>query len=232
MKRFLRRARGLLPASVLYLTMTSSAYADLVITGGSASVASNSVGTVDFYVSSNNPSGDNLAIINNLQLQITTTTGSSTLQFTSSQPDFLSNSNYVFTGNSFDQDLGVTFFNTPTSVNTSNDTISGGDSNDGNTGPGYTTITPGSNFLLATVQFQAALGATPGDSFSIALTSNSNFLDNNSSTVGYTSTAASVIIAAGVPEPSSVILAAFGGVALFYYTANRKKAAVVESATC
>ena len=211
---------------ISWIATAPTARADLIITGGSATVAPNGTGTVDFYVTSNSGSGDNLASIDNIALQIATASGTSFLQFSSSQPTFVTNSNYVFAGNSFIADNSLTFFGPPSTSGsgTPNDSISGGDFNDGNTGPGYTTVTSSTSFLLATVQFQTALGASPGDSFSISLVSGTSFSDNNGSSIGFTSTSASVTVeSAGVPEPASLIVACISGVCCCVYARGRTK---------
>src|SRR5271168_5066889 len=131
--------------------MTAGARADLVITGGTGTAATNGgIGTVDFTISST--TGTDTLSSFNVQLQITVLSGGSFLQFTSAQPDPYSRSNYVFTGNSFGAANGIPFWGPPTTTTTPNDTISGGDST--NNG-GFVTIsqTPGS--LLMSVQFQA-----------------------------------------------------------------------------
>jgi hypothetical protein len=220
-------------ASVISLAVAAPSWASplspLVITGGNATVAAGGVGSVDFMISSSGTTSYNLATFG-LQVQVTPVAPTSSfLQFSSSQPDPFTDSRYVFTHNSFDQDFGLPFWGSPSSTVTFHDTVAGGDGTD--TTP-YVKVTPTSNFLLATVQFEAPAGASAGDSFTISLVSDPNqtyFNDDQGHSIVYTSTPATVTVApaqvAAAPEPSSLVLAGVSGLAgLLSCRRGRRKA--------
>lgn len=211
---------GLLSLAILvWLTMTDRARADLVITGGTGTATANGgIGSVDFTISST--TGTDTLSSFNVQLQISVLSGGSLLQFTSAQPDPYARVNYVFAGNSFGDTNGIPFWGPPTTTVTPNDTISGGDS----TNAGFVTISTSPGSLLMSVQFQAAAGASVGDSFSIALVPSSglggaqtNFNDQNSNALNYTSTPAIVTLSAATPEPSSFALTGLASLGFMLY---------------
>ena len=217
-------------ATLVGLTMTGRARADLVITGGTATVAAGGTGSVDFTISST--TGTDTLSSFNVQLQIGVLSGGSLLQFTSppsGQPDPYTRSNYVFAGNSFGFTNGLPFWATPSSTVTLNDTITGGDS----TNNGAVTISQTPTSLLMAVQFQAAAGAAAGDSFSISLVpssgtgSSQTFFNNLGPTpLNYTSTAAVVTLTApsSTPEPSSFALTGLASLGfMLYRRRNRRK---------
>jgi hypothetical protein len=220
--------RILLLAPVICLVMANRAGADFIITGGTATVAPGDTGTVDFRITSSNPTGDRLASFN-LELQASVKTGTSFLQFTTNQPAVYDRSGYVFSGDSGDKAAGLSFWGPPTQTVTSNDTISGGDFT--NSGSAIT-ISPSSNFFLATVRFQAGSHATPGDSFAISLVPRSGsgtlstyFQDSGGTNIPYTSADATVTVATAVPGPSSLVLAGVGSLTcLLYRWKGRRKA--------
>jgi hypothetical protein len=171
---------------------------------------------MDITVTSN--SSDTLSAFD-LELLITPVGHpTSLLQFTTAQLDPYGNPNYVFAGQSLNSDLLLPFWGLPYSTSFPNDTISGGDSNDGS-GLGYVTIPPnagGAYSYLATVQFQAPLGAPLGDKFQISLVNDPSFTyfdDQNGNALNYSvgSTGGTVTIASVVPEPSSLTLLALSG---------------------
>ena len=223
-------------ATLLWLSMAADARADLVVTGGTGTAtADGGIGSVDFTISST--TGTDTLSSFNVQLQISVLSGGSFLQFTNAQPDPYARANYVFSGNSFGAANGLPFWGPPTTTVTPNDTISGGDlTNNG----GFVTIshTPGS--LLMSVQFQAAAGASVGDSFRIALVPSSGsgsgqtfFDDQNSNAVNYTSTAAVVTLSAptSTPEPSSFALTGLASLGFMFYRrrSRRNQLAVTAS---
>ena len=140
---------------------TSAPGADLTITESNSPVllAAGGTGTLDFTIAST--SNDTLSSFG-LELQITPVgTPTSLLQFTSTQSDPYSNLNYVFYGESTNQDLNLPFWGPATQTIYISDTITGGDSDDGSDA-GFVTIpaTPtGAHSYLATVQFQGAAGS-------------------------------------------------------------------------
>ena len=203
--------------AIILLGLTATpARADLAISLSNTTVAPGGTGTMDITVTSN--SSDTLSAFG-LELLITPVgTPTSLLQFTSSQPDFSGNPNYVFVGESA---LGPAFWSTPPAY--PNDTIFGGDIN--SSGQGYVTIT--GTPLLATVQFQAPPGATPGDMFQISLGNDRNFTyfqydQNPLDLLKYTSTPGTVTIgtSVAVPEPSTlpiVVLCGLSGLLWCYW---------------
>jgi hypothetical protein len=215
--------------ALVVLTVTGPARADLVITGGTATVSAGGTGSVDFTISSTT-GADTLSSFN-VQLQIGVLTGGSFLQFTSTQPDPYARSNYVFFGNSAgaNSTSGFPFWVGPTTTVTPNDTISGGDfTNDG----GFVTITQSPGTLLMDVQFQAAAGAAVGNSFSIGLVPSSGtgngqtfFNDQNGAALNYTSTAATVTLTApaSTTEPSSFALTGLASLGFMFYRRRSKR---------
>ena len=197
--------------AIILLGLTATrARADLAISLSNVSLAPGGTGTMDINVTSN--SSDTLSAFN-LELLITPVgTPTSLLQFTSSQPDFSGNPSYVFANESL---LGPAFWSTPpTTTNYPNDTIFGGDFAYSNGAFSYVTITGTS--LLATVQFQAPLGATLGDQFQISLVNDPSFTyfdDQNGNALNYSvgSTGGTVTITSVVPEPSSLTVVALSG---------------------
>jgi hypothetical protein len=226
-----------LALAILVLGLTAaSTSADMVINlGNDLTLAPGGIGSIDISISYTGSlaSMDNTLADFGLELQITPVgSPTSILQFVTS-PDPYSNPNYVFAGQSFGSDNGIPFWSAPfTSTNpnaTPNDSILGGDSDD--KAPGYVTIPPtsgGTNSLLATVDFQAAPGATPGDSFQISLVNNSNtYFDGQTPGLPYTVTpGGGMVTISSIPEPSTLVLgviASLGG--LLVYRRNRRRSA-------
>jgi hypothetical protein len=197
-------------AIILLGPTATHAQAGLMISLSTPNVAPGGTGMMDIAVTSS--SGDTLSAFG-LELLITPVGNpTSLLQFTTAQIDPYSNSTYVFAGQSFNSDLSLPFWGLPLSTNYPKDTIFGGDSNDGST-LGYVTIPPtagAANSYLASVQFQAPIGATLGDQFQISLVQDPSFTyfdDQNGNPLNYTSTGGQVTIVS-VPEPSSLTLMA------------------------
>jgi PEP-CTERM motif len=151
-----------------------------------------------------------------LELQIAPIgTPTSVLQFDPSmaQPTApFGNGNYVFHGNSFDQDFSTPFWSVPNSNPML--TAVGGDMDD--SGSGYVSIGASTTAFLAAVQFAAPAGATLGDQFQISLVNNPNFtyfddLNGNPLAGGYSMTGGVVTVASSVvPEPSSLVITLSG----------------------
>ncbi len=201
-------------AIILLGLSATRARADLNIALDNVTVAPGGTGTMDIYVSSG--SSDTLSLFS-LQLQIRQVAPTSSfLTFTGGVDPPYSNSNYVFSNQSFNSDFGLPFWAPPFTTVYTNDSISGGDSADPTVGPGYVTIT--GTLLLATVQFQA-LGTNPGDQFQISLVPptydpsnvSTQFDDQNGALLNYTSTGGMVTITSVVPEPSTLTIVALSG---------------------
>jgi hypothetical protein len=196
---------------VFFLT-SAPARADFVITGANEDVSAGGTATVSFSISST--AADQLAAFQ-VQLQIEGTLGNSgLLQFSplSSQPDPYNYPNYVFAGNSFDQNYPPFWNNVGSSVAGGTlDLATGGDS----TNTGSIAFTGNASYLLATVQIDAT-NAVAGDTYQIALVpANTYFQDANGNNINYSSTAATITIepappVSPVPEPSTLVLAGIG----------------------
>lgn len=223
----------LLFVAVLILLLPAPARADIIYTFSNTTVTKSGVGTVDIFATSNNPSGDNLTFFS-LELMISVNSGTSLLQFTNSQPDPTTNSLYVFAGPpSVGGDAPGTFWGPPSSTFTANDTIVGGD---------YyfdfvdsVTLTPSTNYLLGTVQFQADNNAIPGDSFAISLIPDQTyFQDANGDSFKYSGNSATITVEAGssaaVPEPGSMVLCGFAMSALGLTAWRRRKNPTIDPA--
>ncbi len=206
--------------------------ADLVVNVGSTTIAPGSTGTVDITVTSTT-GADTLSAFG-LELQITGVgTPAALLQFSMDQPTPYGNVNYVFFGQSSNNDFGLPLWSPPFTTNYNNDTITGGDSNDGNgSTPGYVTIPSsagGAYTYLASVQFFLPVGGTSGDQYKISLVNSPGqtyFDDQNNNPLSYTSSSGLVTVEgiASVPEPSSllvVVVSALGGL-IWHYSRGRR----------
>jgi hypothetical protein len=196
----------------------ANARADLSVTLGAITPDSmdNTVATMDITLTSS--SSFTLSQFG-LELLITQTGASGgTLQFSSSQPDPYSNSNYVFSGQSFGSDNGLPFWDSPTPTSTPNDII-GGDAQSTfyTIPPGYVTIAGGVTEYLATVQFYVP-SDTQLNSFQVSLVSGPNtfFLDQNGNPLP---------LASGVPEPSSLAVVALSSLTglLWFWRGRRQR---------
>jgi len=169
---------------------------DLTITQGQS-------GFVDVTISSD--SGD---LLNNYGFQFLITGGTtSSLSFVDPQPRaYLSDSSYVFSGNSSAVLVPADIGNVATTT-TTNDTYNGSDSLF--TG---TNVTLGATQqLLVRLNVQASgVPPNPNDVFTISVNPAATaFLDFNFNPASFTSTSGSVTVAV-VPEPSSLALAIIG----------------------
>ncbi len=194
----------------------SEARAGLVITLGNATVASGGTATIDISVFST--TGTDFLSSFNLGLLITPVgTPAGLLQFSSTQPDFSGNPDYVFYQQS---GLGAAFWGPPYMTNYTADSITGGDVPTSNAVLISATGT-GPFSLLAQVQFDPLIGDN-GDTFQVSLITDPNFTsfsDPNGGELPYISIPGSVMIGSAVPEPSSMTLAALsslGGLLLFW----------------
>jgi len=245
MKYFVISSRISLTVFIWWLVVAAPARGDFIITAGSTTItpANNGIGTVNFYITSNNPLGDQLGIF---QIQLLASQfsgpGPANLFFPQNQPTVFDQNGtqlgqpypYVFYGNSAAQDFGFSFWpitpSNPFTTTTPNDTIVGGDFND--SAQGYTTIMPGTTYLLASVEVDPPY---PTDVFSIQLvpfpsvpgTGGTYFNDSNGNPISYTSTPALVYIQGPTltPVPPSVLLAAIGGLGGLLFSWRRRRQA-------
>jgi hypothetical protein len=214
------------------------ARADLVVSIGSTSIPQGGTGSIDVLLTSTaSPSSPDL--VNNLgfKLQIT---GPNELQFSTSQSfSYLTNSQYVFFGDSTDQ-----MTSSPGGVVTKtvypNDTFAGSDSTS-STNP-VSLSSSNTPVLLARLSLDAGI-TNASDSYTISLvpTAGNGSMANNASTffdvfdfstggetsaVPFTSTPGTVNITAPVPEPGSLVYGVSGLVLLAGSVgANRRRRA-------
>ena len=210
-------------ASVLFMLgiMATHARADLSFMLSDATINPGGIATVDVSVMSSTPY--TLSDFS-LGLQIMPDgTPTSFLQFSTgmSQPSApFGNSNYVFAGQSFDQNTMTPFYSDPYATAYQGDSITGGDTDyTPQQGFGYVSIgTAGmtSTTFVAQVQFFAPAGATPGDEFQIMVLTTSPFTEfddpggNALSISSGPSTGGFVTVGAAVPEPSSLVITLTG----------------------
>lgn len=228
MRYYLMNSRFLLAVLVLWLVGAVPARAGIIISVGSTTTAPGGIGIVNFYITSDNPNGDQLGSFQ-IQLQASEVSGADglNLSFTANQPTVYDQSNYVFSGNSGFQDSSTLFWGTPFSTVTANDTIVGGDFND--SAQGYTMILPGTTYLLASVQVDPSQA---NDVFSITLVPSSGsgngqtyFDDPNGNGIQYSSTPGTVTTVTATPEPSSLVLTGIGSLCgLLYSWRSRRQA--------
>jgi len=205
----------------LLTLFAAPARADLVISIGSPAVPQGGTGTLDVWLASTaGSSAPDLLNNYGFTLQIT---GTNELQFSTTQSfAYLTNSQYVFAGDSTDQmtmSPGGTVSTSMTGY--TNDTFIGNDSTaSGNPVSLSSANTP---VLLAALTLDATI-TNPGDSYSISLappsgngsmiSSSQTFFDvfnfntgDETSAVPFTSTSGTVMIkgASAIPEPASII---------------------------
>lgn len=196
---------------VLLGTMCASASANMVISIDSLTLQAGQAGDVNVWISSDALGGE---LLNSFGFEFRiATAGSTRLEFVDPQPDSqLTESNYVFSGNSGDANV-PTPVGTVSTVVTPNDTFIGGDfTND------FSDVTVSSSpLLLATLRVTADTVLPPGDgdSFTVSLVDglSTYFASNANPSLSYRSSSGTVTIqAAVVPEPSSLLIVASGGV--------------------
>jgi hypothetical protein len=211
--------------------MATRARADITVSLQDVSLAPGGIGTMNIYASST--SGDTLSQFG-LELLITPVSSPSFLYFSSGmdQPtaDFGNPSpGYVFEGQSSSMDIPLPFWGGPFDPGTNypNDTIAGGDSADANAGSGYVTLT--GTYLLATVQFDAPVGASGTFQVSLApstydatMTGFTYFQDMSDNFLNYSSSGGLVTISS-VPEPSSLVLGAMASLGGLFSCWSRRR---------
>ncbi len=144
-----------------------------------------------------------------------------------SQPSaFVSDSNYVFFPNSFDNDNSLPFWvalgTGPAPLSYPNGEIVGGDESDSQAG--YVTLRGGSTYYLGQVTYDLP---SPADAFQVVLSSNNQtyFDDQSNNAMTIVSYNDGTITISGVPEPSSLHLLGISiglGGSLWWYRSNRK----------
>ena len=134
-----------------------------------------------------------------------------------------------FFGQSLNADLSLPLWSVPSPLPNPFVAITGGDLNDGS-GLGFVTVgatAGGPDTFLASVEFQAARGATLGDTFRVSLVSNSNtfFDDKNGAPLGYTvNPVGGVVSIASIPEPTSLAMATISSLGgLLWYCGRRRR---------
>ncbi len=233
MKSIAVSSRLFLTVAVLWLALAAPARAGFIITGSTTTIPAGGVGIVDFYITSDCATGNQLSSFQ-IQLQASQTFSPTNdglnLQFTANQPTVYDQATYVFAVSSFFMDTNTPFWGNPFSTVTANDTIVGGDSND--SAQGYTTIAFGTPYLLAQVQVDPSQAL---DVFSINLTPSSGsfntgttyFDDPNGDGIGFTSIPGTVETegpqGSATPEPSSLLLAGIGMLSGLVYTWRSRK---------
>jgi hypothetical protein len=229
----MRRFAGVATLFALLVAMPlASVRADLLISIGDGStvmMTSGEATTLDVMITSNNPLGDSVGLIN-YQFVITRISGQGQLSFNpavdpiSTSPGTYTSlgfdaSNYLFYNNSAYETYGIPVGNLGSQQYT-NDTFNGGDFAAG----ANTLVTPTTSFLFVRLNLIDSYppGLTP-DTFSIALvqpnssdystydTSQTTYVsDGGSNVIPYTSTSATVIVTNSVPEPCSLGLLTLG----------------------
>jgi hypothetical protein len=206
--------RAFVYTSTLLGLAASQASAGLTIDLGDVNLAPGGTGTMNITISSSS-----LVTLSSFGLELAITpigTPTSVLQFgaSASQPNPYLSTNYVFYGQSFNQQFATPFWSVP-GMNPMLTAI-GGDTQYSMGNFGYVSIgtTPE---LLATVQFNSPAGASLGDQFQISLVNDPNFtyfddLNGNPLNGGAYSMSGGVVTIApsAVPEPSSVVITLTG----------------------
>lgn len=206
------------------LSAAGPANAGLIVSVGNLTLTGGSSGTLDVSIS-----GSGLVSLAGFNAEfLITPLGSAgpLLQFAASQTDPSGATNYVFYGNSSNNNLGFSPFLQTTS--TKDDTLIVGDST---SNPTHPNITVGSNEILATLTVDSAGTPLTDETFSVSVVSLSTdplfgtqffTLDSSlaSQMVDYSSTSGTVTISGAaptgaVPEPSTLVMmlgGAMGGI--------------------
>jgi len=225
------RRFGMLTTLGAWLALACSAEAALVITIGTIHLDPGASGYLDVTIQSDNAiPGDPLQAYG-FEYRITRLYGTGRLEFVDPQPTgFLTDSQYVFFGNSFDYVNtlpvgGVSQTDQPA------DTFIGGDST--NDGENVTVTTTSKLLTRLQVTSAAGLPTQPDDVYQVALISGGStfFQDKDSNDILYSSTSGRVYI---TPEPGSLVAVVSGGVVLAclgWRRARRKKAAASPHAS-
>jgi hypothetical protein len=214
--------KTLLIATGILLATTLPSRADLVVSIGNLTVAPGGVGTTDVTVSSSDGHPVSLELFG-FDLRISKVSGPGRLEFTPTQTDPFSSSNYVFYHDSADNTPpGQTTLGTVSTTSAPHDTYIGSDiTNDGSN------ISVTSPRLLAHLTFTSAtaLPAMLGSTFQVSLIPDfSTFFQYDFATTpmsdSYTFVGGLIMIGS-VPEPSSLILAMIGGVPVLIAVARK-----------
>ncbi|MFI5453931.1 MAG: hypothetical protein ACHRXM_00610 [Isosphaerales bacterium] len=234
---------------VVLLLFAVPARADFVISIGSPTIPQGGTGTLDVLLTS---TAGSLSpdLLNNyaFTLQIT---GPNELMFSTSQSfAYLTNSQYVFFGDSIDQmntGSGGTVSTSLTGY--ANDTFVGNDSTASGNPVSLTSANTATPVLLAALTLDATI-TSPGDSYSISLgpssgdgsmnTSSKTVFDVvdfantglETSSVPFTSTSGTVMIGpASVPEPASLVSGLIGMITLAGFCGVRRLHRIKQRST-
>jgi hypothetical protein len=184
--------------------------ADLIVSLGNLDIGLGGVGSLDVMLSSSNSSPVNFDSFG-FEFQVSLVSGQGRLQFTPTQVDPFTSTNYVFYGDSGDQ--GSTSLGTVSGTSPPANSYIGGDfTNDGNE------VAVTNSVLLAHLSFTAATSLPPtlGSTFQVSLIANpaDSYFDDGSTPNRYEVVGGSILVVRptlAVPEPSSILLVVVGG---------------------
>jgi len=208
------RKTGLLLAAILAITTASAQAAEFKVSSATFQPTDSSIAIA---VQLDNNSGSVLSLAAfSFQLQVSAI-GSRRVEFdSSSRPDSLSNSNYIFAGNSAAQNTPTT----PWAVNS----VSGGVNNDfvftDTTDDTFNmNVAANSSKLLANIILKPASGAAapqPGDVYTLTfITAGTSIYDDSLNSISFTTGTGTLTVPIPVPEPSTIGMASLAMVMLF-----------------
>jgi len=197
--------RAIVASIAILLLGAGAGYGDLVIDIGDLELVPGGTGYLDVSVSG--AGGGQTLNAYAFEYRITKTSGVGRLEFVSPQPSYLTDSDYVFFGNSFDYENGQSV-GTVSQTSVPNDTFSGGDlTNDSSN------VTVSAAKLLARLQVTANTALPPqvGDTYSISLISSGTGFSDTGGSVNWSSDSGTITM---TPEPGSLVAILSGGVCL------------------
>jgi len=209
----MQKACGMLALAVIMNLATAGA-AEFKVSSATFQPTDSSIAIA---VQLDNNSGSVLSLAAfSFQLQVSSV-GSRRVEFdSSSQPDSLSNSNYIFAGNSAAQNTPTT----PWAVNS----VSGGVNNDfvftDTTDDTFNmNVAANSSKLLANIILKPASGAAapqPGDVYKLTfITAGTSIYDDSLNSISFTTGTGTLTVPIPVPEPSTIGMASLAMIMLF-----------------